>query len=264
MSLRPPIITASLLASLRSAPCPPQVWYYVTAVTLSTLNRPDEISKVLHSALKEQENTLDTSSRGIVNGGAIASGDETHGRQLDVARRMRESLVKSAAVVGLPKTINALLELKKHTPEALLDPPMTASSTGRAIELASVDSSLLLHRGEAFFSRTYGKIAARVMGQMDRSGTEDLGLLARLFYGYLLSNLRVLGPAESSWVLIAGLIPQDVNPQLKGHLRGALNNGATLEEVKAVRASVISICQASGVSTRLIAKEVRSRPSLDS
>jgi hypothetical protein len=40
-------------------------------------------------------------------------------------------------------------------------------------------------------------------------------------------------------VVLACLIPQDVNPQLKGHLVGALNNGATEDEVKAVREVVI-------------------------
>jgi len=38
-----------------------------------------------------------------------------------------------------------------------------------------------------------------------------------------------------------------VNPQLKGHLKGALNGGATVDEVKAVRNIVIEICEASGM-----------------
>lgn len=38
-----------------------------------------------------------------------------------------------------------------------------------------------------------------------------------------------------------------MNPQLKGHLKGALNNGATLEEVRAVRDIVIKVCEASGM-----------------
>ena len=71
-------------------------------------------------------------------------------------------------------------------------------------------SSQILHRGQKFFDRVYGKVSERVMGQMDRSGTEDLGVVARLVYGYLLSNTNVLTPAESSFVLLAGLIPQDV------------------------------------------------------
>jgi len=49
------------------------------------------------------------------------------------------------------------------------------------------------------------------MRQMDTSGTEDLGVTARLMYGYLLSNTRVLSEAESSFVLVAGLVPQDVS-----------------------------------------------------
>jgi alkylhydroperoxidase/carboxymuconolactone decarboxylase family protein YurZ len=104
-----------------------------------------------------------------------------------------------------------------------------------------------MHRGQTFFDSVYGKISQRVMGQMDRSGTEDLGLTARLMYGYILSNVAVLSAAESSYCVIAGLIPQDVNPQLKGHLRGAVNNGATKEEVRAVREVVIRICEASGM-----------------
>lgn len=40
-----------------------------------------------------------------------------------------------------------------------------------------------------------------------------------------------------------------MNPQLKGHLQGALNTGATVEEVKAVREIVIRICKASGMTT---------------
>lgn len=53
------------------------------------------------------------------------------------------------------------------------------------------------------------------MGQMDHSGTEDLGITARLMYGYILSNTSVLSAAESSFVLLAGLIPQDVSVLLR-------------------------------------------------
>ena len=56
----------------------------------------------------------------------------------------------------------------------------------------------------------YGKVSKRVMSQMDRSGTEDLGITARLIYGYILSNTNVLTASETSYVLVAGLIPQDV------------------------------------------------------
>ncbi len=38
-----------------------------------------------------------------------------------------------------------------------------------------------------------------------------------------------------------------VNPQLKGHLKGALNGGATVDEEKAVRSVVLEICEAAGM-----------------
>lgn len=78
-------------------------------------------------------------------------------------------------------------------------------------DIYNVPYSEILERGRTFFDMIYGKIAKRVMGQMDRSGTEDLGLIARLEYGHVLSNTRILSPTETSFVLIAGLIPQDVS-----------------------------------------------------
>jgi hypothetical protein len=80
----------------------------------------------------------------------------------------------------------------------------------RPVDVYDTPSSQILQRGQNFFDALYGKVAKRVMGQMDRSGTEDLGIAARLMYGYILSNTNVLTPAETSYVLIAGLIPQDV------------------------------------------------------
>ncbi len=38
-----------------------------------------------------------------------------------------------------------------------------------------------------------------------------------------------------------------MNPQLKGHLKGALNNGASREEVRAVRQLVVRICEEAGM-----------------
>jgi len=96
------------------------------------------------------------------------------------------------------------------TPPHLIDEPLGFSPTARLDDIYKKPSSQILHRGQDFWEQIYGKVSKRVMGQMDRSGTEDLGLTARLMYGYILSNTNVLSPAETSFVLIAGLIPQDV------------------------------------------------------
>ncbi|KAK3308226.1 AhpD-like protein [Chaetomium strumarium] len=234
MTSPPAIITPAFLSSIRSHPSlPGHTWYLIAAATLSQLNRPDEIGQVYLHALQHGAGSADSAP----------SADE----KLRISRRMREALIKAAAVGGVPRTINALLELKKVTPEDLLDEPEAFSPTGRRAEIYETPTLEIMERGQGFFEAVYGKITRRVMGQMDRSGTEDLGLVARLMYGYVLSNTSVLSAAETSFVMIAGLIPQDVNPQLKGHLRGALNGGATVEQVKAVRNVVVEICMAAGM-----------------
>jgi alkylhydroperoxidase/carboxymuconolactone decarboxylase family protein YurZ len=232
------ILTKELLATLKTYPhLPANSWYFISATTLSTLNLPHEIPKVFKYAL---EHSLEA----------------THAEKLTIARRTREALVKSAAIIGLPKTINALFALKEVTPTNLRDEPLGYSPSGRTVDLYTTPSSTILKRGQKFFDQVYGKVTDRVMGQMDRSGTEDLGLLARIEYGYILSPTGVLNAAETSYVVLAALVPQDVNPQLKGHLVGAVNNGATREEVNAVRGLVVRICEAAGMK-RLGDEETR-------
>ncbi|KAF5621189.1 carboxymuconolactone decarboxylase [Fusarium sp. NRRL 52700] len=218
MTAMKPILTPTLLAAIRKqSNLPRNTWYFITATTLSALNRPDELPEVFKNAIAESPDTT---------GHGVPSRDD----QLCISRRLREALLKASAVGGMPKSINALMTLRSATPEDLLDEP-----------------GMVLERGQAFFEAIYGKISRRIMGRLDRSGAPDLGLLARLTYGYVLSNTDVLTPAETSFVLIASLIPQDANPQLKGHLRGALNGGASVDEVRAVRDVVIKICEASGM-----------------
>lgn len=74
-----------------------------------------------------------------------------------------------------------------------------------------------------------------------------------------MSFFEVLDEMQTSFVMIAALIPGGHNRQLRGHLQGtdypcvstltigALNNGATREEVKAVREIAIRICQELGI-----------------
>jgi len=79
----PTLVTPALLTALRgNVALPRGSWYFVAGVALSALNRPDEVPRVLQAALE---------------------GEGEHAARLRVARRMREGLVKSAAVVGLPK-----------------------------------------------------------------------------------------------------------------------------------------------------------------
>ena len=172
------VVTSSLLSTLKSIPhLPNGTWYIVASTTLSTLNRPDQIGNVFTSSIENQSQE----------------------QQLSIARRTREALIKSSAIIGLPKTINALFALKSATPKYLIDEPLGYNPSQRVIDMYQTPPSQILQRGKSFFDKVYGKVTNRVMGQMDRAGTEDLGLMARLEYGYVLSPSNILSPAETSF-----------------------------------------------------------------
>ena len=86
----PAIVTPALLSSIRGQPhLPHHSWYFIAGVTLSVLNRPDEIANVFKCAIE--------------TGAGKATVRPEHDEQLQIARKMREALVKAAPIGGLPK-----------------------------------------------------------------------------------------------------------------------------------------------------------------
>lgn len=243
------ILTSQRLKQLSSFPLLKTNWYYLTAATLSVCNAPNEIP-VLFTYLLDEIPANDNK--------------ESQSARFKVAQQIRETILKSAALGGLPKAINSLMQLKNVTPvelrETVLQRQEEKSKTdrlakeeseegeGKATKSTPESAESLDSRGTAFFDQVYGKINKRVLGQMS-TAYPDLGYWAlQHVYGPLLSYTGILGPKETSLVVIASLIPQDVNPQLKGHLKGALNNGATKEEVMQVRELAMLIASWCGVT----------------
>lgn len=87
------IITPALLSTLRGLPhLPRHSWYFVTGVTLSVLNLPHEIPGVFKYAIEKGPGSSDTKLG--------------HEEQLEIARKMREALLKAAPIGGLPKVVH--------------------------------------------------------------------------------------------------------------------------------------------------------------
>ena len=86
----PPIMTPPLISALRRHPhLPRNAWPLVAATTLSALNRPDDIPAVYTHALE--------------HGAGPADPPPAADEQLAISRRVREALVKSSAISGMPK-----------------------------------------------------------------------------------------------------------------------------------------------------------------
>lgn len=171
------LFSPPLLHYLRTHPqLPKDSWYFIAAVTATVLNRPEEIPTVFQHALEQHV----TSHRAL-------------NEELKVLRRTREALLKTSAVAGAPKVINACIALKEATPKHLEDADGDKSITGRGADVSTVPVTQVLQKGQSFFDKIYGKISGRVTRMMNNSGTEDLDLIAKLMYGFILSNTTVLG-----------------------------------------------------------------------
>ncbi|CAN6610890.1 peroxisomal protein 2 [Trichomonascus vanleenenianus] len=214
------VLTPERLKQLASYPLLSSSWYFVAAATLNVCNQPDDIPLIFQYMMSQPQ----------VKGNREA--------EKEVIQKIREALLKCAALSGLPKTINSLTQLKNITPEYLKETEVHREQT------APADPST----GATFFDAVYGKVSKRIRNQMASAYPDLDQYTIHHVYAPLLSYTKILSPKETSLVVCACLIPQDVNPQLKGHLKGALNNGATVEEMRSLREMSITISNWCGIT----------------
>ncbi|KAJ8699351.1 Dicer-like protein 1 [Pleurotus ostreatus] len=129
---------------------------------------------------------------------------------------------------------------------------------------------VLEEAGVRFFEKIYGETAEPVQKLLD-SVYPDLGtpphssthchLSSKLTtltgwfsktigYGLVYGHTSVLTPVETSYVLVASIIAADTPLQINWHLAGARRQGASLEEVKAIRQIAMESAALAGVSWR--------------
>lgn len=263
------MLTAERLVLLSNWPHLQNCWHFIAAATFSVCNQPRESSKIMHFALKKSQyqnkfNQIDRETemqlakesllkceeiRKLKADGKEFSSVENkfHIKEVDnfnsqfkLVSEIREALLKSIALAGLPKTINTLMDLKLCTASQLLE----GSRTRRNFDSSNEE---VRHTGQMYWDKVYGKVSKRITHQMSSAYPDLWEYTRNHVYGPLLSFNEILPPKYSSLVIISCLVPQDVNPQLKGHLKGAVNNGASFEEIESVRQLAIMISQWCGI-----------------
>lgn len=229
-------------------PYPRFKWYITASVALSALNYPEEIGPLYTHLLDKY----------------IAPND-----QANQTRKIKEALVKAAGLHGAAKTGNAMRELYLVTPKHLVDSTCyryvfeireVKSLTGsRANDLDPEDAYA---RGDAFLKGLYRDVPdLNTDDDYVRKCSPDYfylvsrlclfiiplrlsinGLLG-LLYPYIFSFDQILDKLESSQAIISSLIGSDCTGQARNHMKGMLWNGATREEVTAIRDTVVLIAQ---------------------
>ncbi|ODV94846.1 hypothetical protein PACTADRAFT_3735 [Pachysolen tannophilus NRRL Y-2460] len=267
------LVTAERLVKLSQYKHLQNSWYYIAATALATCNQPEEISKIYHMALQMTKKdfiaNVDTANEAIEFGMKVREINarnyvRTRKYQLDVpifdlsntiskpnfnakliTLKTKEALLKSVPIGGLPKFINAMIDFHNSVPENLLYDKGYESCRSFIIKADSIKKER--EKGQDLWNLVYGKIAQKVASNISYSSKDLWEFILYHVYSSLLSYDKYLAKNETSLVLIACLIPQDVNPQLKGHLRGALNTGCTREQIESARDMTIEICQWCGV-----------------
>lgn len=138
------------------------------------------------------------------------------------------------------QAINSLYSLRRKTPGHLLD---ALADDAPLRQPLTHDPADVQARAISLFDTIYGRVSAKVRSNL-RSAAPDLLATADLEYGWIFGETRVLSALDTSWVLIGALTPQDVNAQLKGHLRGGVNNGGKPSEAEAVKEMTMMVCEA--------------------
>ena len=243
--------------------------------------------------------------------------------QIIITKKLRETILKSAALTGLPKAINALSQLRDTTPYRILkilnddlnfddsvyidesadrdvkrrriasglqsskaapsespSPSPSPSSEPSPIVFSSPEPSEsqkltssditdttespivqkrkrvqtfeefkdIQIRGYQFWKKIYGKVSLRVVNHLRTANPDLWNYAIQNVYAPLLSYTDILSAQETSLVIVACLVPQDVNPQLKGHLKGALNNKVDLQTVRDARELAIELSSLAGIT----------------
>jgi len=131
-------------------------------------------------------------------------------------QEIREALLTLAPFCGFPRTLDAM---------ALASPLLGGAPAGQSFP-SSAD------RGAAFFDVVYGADAAKVRAKLVAIDPDVARWIEEDAYGTVLSRPGI-DPSLRERIAVVLLAAQGLRNQLSGHVRGALNFGATPDEIAA-------------------------------
>lgn len=196
--------------------------------------------------------------------------------QNHITLKFREAFMKISGLIGIPKTINALTSLKNVTPTTFknqmpqrpnyinhckfpssqiieedslgtnfgdrefaetIDGPLSGDSINKNVIVKN------LKNGSDLWNKIYSNnINKKIRNQIYQLYPDLWYFIYQNYYSGVLSYNEILSDKETCLCIITSLIPQDVNPQLKGHLKGALNVGVEKAQLQELREMVFDIC----------------------
>ncbi|RKP09612.1 AhpD-like protein [Thamnocephalis sphaerospora] len=194
----------------------------LVSAVFAAANQPQEAGRTLSHTL-----TLITESE---TGSAEAS--VLRVQQQEAIQLTREALLKAAPLCGFPRIINAMNScVAAVDPRLLADLPIRAP---RAVQTVG-DMTAWYERGRDFFTTVYAHHTGRVLSMLKRAYPDMAEVIIQDMYGKILSDPRFFGAMETELLAVGVLGTLEVPAQLRGHVGGARNAGATPEQIEAVQ-----------------------------
>ncbi|AMD20418.1 HDL326Cp [Eremothecium sinecaudum] len=261
---------SSTQSAINCTPRLDNIWYLAAASTFTACNEPQEIPKLYHFALLRESNLNKGSLSDVViaervmklfekdRPTRIAILDEWYSKpnraQVLITQRFQETILKSSSLTGLPKAINSLQKLAEEIPRSFqIEQPRVLKdekdynklfpNVMRDIHMSKEE---VVKRGMDCWNSIYSTTAEKVTNNINKTYPDLWYFIMAHVYGPILSHTAVLSSQETSLIIIAALVPQDVNAQLWGHMKGAINIGCDKHAIERIRMLSIAISKYCG------------------
>ncbi|KAJ3536019.1 hypothetical protein NM208_g6899 [Fusarium decemcellulare] len=152
-----------------------------------------------------------------------------------VLKRIKEGLLKTGIIYGIPRVINAFRALIKALPS---DESNDTSSIRNHITVPAETDD----RGIAYMRNIFRADLDPFLGSMDKHWPDLRTLVVTYIYGYYQSDTSILDAITTSQLNIATLVPMDVTAEVAWHMRGTIRNGGTEEQLNATYEIALEIC----------------------
>lgn len=167
----------------------------------------------------------------LLAAGHVAAGDAVsataafqHLESEYLAKAYELCLLQSSPLIGIPRVLHSAAAIEGA---GIHVPPLEE-------RLAQDGLNGLRERGESTFRAVYGRYAERVLGRLRRFHPVLQEWVVTHTYGRMLSREGVTLRERELCIVACLTVDPVAGVQLASHLRGALNVGASKEEVEAV------------------------------
>lgn len=193
-------------ARFQTSNIPSDQWYLATLSSLTTTSEP-HLADQLYLYLINQPTYSTPEARQILS------------------RRMREALVKAIALIGLPKTAEALIAISKVQKADDMD-----GSFSREGWMSNGTNRM---RGMAWLQKVYAQNSSSLY-ELFKNHRDFWFYITEICYGLHLSDRQILDDLETEIVVLSAIMGQNLPRETFWHLRGMRRLGVSKEDVQMV------------------------------